>query len=179
MDEDGEGPIIKYRKINYSFFISCHCCLQLCQVSVLALRPLVRPSWLSCCLWSSAASAFCYATNSCPVAPPPVHLLLCHRLLLCPSSSLVRLPLVRPGCLLCHLLSCRRLPATCASISHCTTTSHCAPLMPFFWLVAVSPLITPDLPSVSASNSCCTIASCCAPLVPLVHSGWLSCSLSS
>jgi hypothetical protein len=50
---------------------------------------------LSCCLLSSAASR--------PAAPPSVHILLERSLSLCPSSSLVRSPLVRPGCLSCHL----------------------------------------------------------------------------
>ena len=46
-----------------------------------------------------------------------------------------------PGCLLCHLLSCRRLPSACASASHCTAVSHCAPLVSLVWLVVALPLI--------------------------------------
>ncbi len=55
MDEDGEGPKIKNRKININCYILCHRCLQLCRVSILALMPLVCPGWLSCCLLSSTA----------------------------------------------------------------------------------------------------------------------------
>jgi hypothetical protein len=70
----------------------------------------------------------------------PVHLSLHHHLLSCPSSSLVRLHLVCPSWLSCHLLSCHHLPSTCPSASYCTTASHCAPLMPFVRLVVTSPI---------------------------------------
>ncbi len=43
-------------------------------------------------------------------------------------------------------MSCRRLPSTCASASHRTAASHCAPLTPFVQLVVSSLLITPPPP---------------------------------
>jgi hypothetical protein len=52
---------------------------------------------------------------------------------------------VHSGWLSCRLLSCRCLSYACAAASHCTTTSHCAPLAPLVRLDVVSPLIT--LPS--------------------------------
>jgi hypothetical protein len=178
MDEDGEGSKQEDRKIEYLCYILCHCCLQLCQISILALMPLVCLGWLLCCLLSSTVSA--------SVTPPPP---IWQRLHLsisccaaasdsCSSSSLVRSPLVRPSCLLCYLLSHHRLLSACAPACHCAATSHCAPLMPFVQLVVALPLIMP-IPSVCRhlrlSSPRCPL-SC---LLSTLHSGWLSCSLSS
>ncbi len=145
-----------------------HRCLWLCWVSVLALMPLVCPSWLLCCLLSSAASHL--------VAPPCVHLSLSPHLSLCSSS-----------------LWCARLlstPAVCRVNSSYAAASHLpVPLL----LIAPPPLIAPlscllsgwlshclslrqHLLSISTYNSRRAIVSSCAPLVPLIHSGWSSCS---
>ncbi len=82
------GSKNKHRKIKYLCYIFCHYCLQLCRVSDLTRMPLVCLSRLLYCLLSSTTSASCHVTASHPAVPPPVHLLWCHRLLMCPSSSL-------------------------------------------------------------------------------------------
>jgi hypothetical protein len=137
---------LSIERFNIHCYILCYCCLQLCQVSILTLMPLVCPDGLlSCCLLSCAASASHHATASCLAAPPPVHFLPRRCLLSCPPSSLVRSPLICPGCLLCHLSSCHHLLSACASSSHCTTPSYCA-TAPLVRLVVALPLITPTPP---------------------------------
>jgi hypothetical protein len=106
-------------------------------------------------------------------------------------------PLVHSGWLLRHLSSCHRLPSACASASHCTATSHHAPLTPLVRLVVASPLVTLPPPvclrlrlslhrrlsrrllsgwllhhlsSRRRLLSACASASHCTPLAPLV---WL------
>jgi hypothetical protein len=101
--------------------LSSHCCLSLC--------PPHASCPAGCCLTS------CHATATfCPPVPPPLSTL----------SPLTALLLrLLSGWLLCHLLSCRRLPSACSSASHCTPASHCNPLRPLVWLVVMLSLITP------------------------------------
>ncbi len=148
MDEDGEGHNINYRKIKYLMLNFTPSLPPTLPNSILALMPLVCPSWLLCCLLSSADSASCHATTSRLAAPSSVHLLSCCRLLLCSSSSLVHLGLVHPGCLSCDLSSRHPLPSTCNSASHCTTASHRAPLVSFVRLVVPLLSLIPSMPPV-------------------------------
>jgi hypothetical protein len=130
--------------------------------------PLVCPSWLLCCLLSSAASR--------PAAPPSVHISLLHHILPCPLFLWC-------ACLL-------SAPAVCHVTSSDATASH-PPVPPP--LIAPLPLIVPlscllsswllcclSLPqrllSAGASNFCRAVASSCAPPMPLIYSGWLWCS---
>jgi hypothetical protein len=148
MDEDGEDPKIKYRKIKYLLLNLS----PLSPLTLLSLRPCSHASCLpqlvcrtaaSCCapllLWCTcllSAPAVCSvisrdAAASRPPVPPP---------LITPP------PLIVP---LSYLLS--------AWLSRSLSLRQC-------------------LLSAGASDSCCTTASSCAPLVPLLHSSWLSCS---
>jgi hypothetical protein len=100
---------------------------------------IVLPLVLCHLSFSSCHCLLSGGTSTCPtlIASPP---------LVCPSSSLVCLPLVSSSSLSCCLLSCHRIQSACASAFHCPVTSHRAPLMPLVWLVVALPLIMPMPP---------------------------------
>jgi hypothetical protein len=136
MDEDGEGPNIKYRKIEYS---------------LPHFMPSLPPTLLSLCPHSHA-SCLPWLVVVLPLVIRPLRFLSCHHL---PSGGtstcpllLKPLPLIIPpffsGALApCLLLSHRCFLSACTSASHCTATSHCAPLASLVRLVVALTLILP------------------------------------
>jgi hypothetical protein len=103
------------------------------------------------------------------------------------TSNVTPSPLVAPHCctpLVVHSgwLSCRfssrhSLLSACASVSHRTAASHCAPLAPLVRLVTAAPLVTPPSPV----RLCLRLSSNPPIIAPLLRlfSGWLSRHLSS
>ncbi len=132
-------------------------CLQLLSRFCLLLRPFDAPLSLSTLAGCRIASRHATATH------PPVPLPL-----IAPPPLIVPLSCLLSGWLSHCLLSHRRLPSACASASHCTATYYHAPLMPLFWLVVTSPLVTPPPP-----------ISLRLRLSLRLLSGWLLCHLFS
>jgi hypothetical protein len=149
--------------MKYLCYILCHHCLSLCQVSVLALMPLVCPGWLLCCLLSSAAllGRHLHLSTSC-----------------CTAASCRAPILLWCGCLLSSPAVC------CVTSCHTAASRPPAPLPSFATTLFIAPLSRQlsgwllhclssqrRLLFTGASNSRHATASCCTSLVPCVHSG--------